>query len=1288
MATLALSVAGGALGGVLGGPLGATVGRALGALAGNAIDNAIFGDKSSTSAATGSDISLQGSTEGGSIPRLYGWNRVTGNIIWATQLEETTQQSSGAKGTSSSDSTTTILANFAVALCEGEVSRLGRIWADGEVLETAALNLRFYRGSEDQLPDSLIEAKQGAGNAPAYRGLCYLVFEQLDLTSFGNRIPILSVELCRVVGELEPAIRAITVIPGATEFGYDPTPRVRVVSHGTTANENAHLFSDVSDWSWSIDELTALCPNLEHVSLVVAWFGDDLRCDACTLAPRVESATKTVNGTSWAVSGLARGAARVVSRVDGGPAYGGTPSDAAVLAAIADLKARRLKVMLYPMVLMDIAAGNTLIDPYSGAAGQPAYPWRGRITCSPAPGQAGTPDQTAALSTALGAFLGSAAAGDFTAAGTAVNYAGPAEWSYRRMLLHYAKLAGLAGGVDAFIVGSELRGLTTLRGAGNSFPFVDALATLAADIRAIVGGTTRLTYAADWSEFSGYQPADAPGDKFFHLDVLWACSAIDALGLDNYLPLADWRDGTDHLDAATADGPYDPAYLSANIAGGEAFDWYYASDADRIANVRTPIADSLYGEPWVWRCKDLIAWWSNAHHNRSGGMRSVSATAWVPQSKPLWLTELGCPAVDKGANQPNVFPDPKSSEDAPPYFSSGAPDALAQRQFLRAHLGWWRPAAAGFIDAHNPVSTVYGARMLDPDRIYLWTWDARPFPAFPLDSDVWADGPNYATGHWLSGRLGALASDELVRAVAADYGLAVGSADAAQPLVFGTDIEGVVSARDALQPLLSASTLAVRDTSDGLAFALPRPRLTLAVEAGELVDAGTSLSSRKRPDPSEAVGRVALSYTDRERDYLTGTVTAMRLAGGATSGQTSSLVLDLANARGAAERLLAADSSTLDTLEVTLPRSLDALEVGDPIALGGQGDGPFVVTALRDGVARTASLQAIVPTSNAAIVADRPLPAGGGATPQALPLVVGVHLPADPAAFGASRLLLGAMASPWPGTIEVTNDADAMAVATLTRNAALGELASPLDAGPVALWDDATSLTVALYSGHLSSASELAVLGGANRLAIETDSGEWEIIGFANATLTAPSTYRLTHLLRGQAGTVHAVGPAATGNRLMVLDNAMVGAVVSPDWLGETLTLRAYAGRTDPTGTTFAAGIDLSPDLPLAPVHLGACRDAVTGDIALSWVRCSRSDTDSWTLSEAPLDFSPEAYTLTIFNGITPVRTIAATAPASTYSGSQQTADFGGLPTSFTFTVAQLSPSLGAGLTAQGAFNA
>ncbi|HUH77037.1 MAG TPA: hypothetical protein VLZ53_06725, partial [Devosia sp.] len=359
MATLALSLAGQFVGGLVGGPIGATIGRALGGLAGSAVDGVLFGEKRESPAF---DVRLQGSSEGGAVPRLYGWGRLAGNIIWARELELLAGEGAGAKGLGAQEGDEEVAASFAIALCEGEVHHMGRIWADGQLLDPEGLNLRFYRGTQTQLPDGLIEATQGV--APAYRGLCYLVVEQLPLSRFGNRIPQLSVELCRVVGALEPQIRAVTVIPGATEFGYDPTPRVRLVGPGRTEGENTHVTPSVSNWTYSIDELTALCPNLKHVALVVAWFGDDLRCAHCAIGPRVEAAERSVEGVTWSVAGLGRDEVPVVSSHAGGPAYGGTPSDDAVKAAIADLVARGLSVTLYPLVMIDVPHGHGLPDPY------------------------------------------------------------------------------------------------------------------------------------------------------------------------------------------------------------------------------------------------------------------------------------------------------------------------------------------------------------------------------------------------------------------------------------------------------------------------------------------------------------------------------------------------------------------------------------------------------------------------------------------------------------------------------------------------------------------------------------------------------------------------------------------------------------------------------------------------------------------------------------------------------------------------------------------------------------
>ena len=220
------------------------------------------------------------------------------------------------------------------------------------IISPSELTYRLYRGTETQQPDSLILAKEGAGNAPAYRGTAYIVFERMPVTDFGNRLPQLSFEVHRAAGGAERHVRAVNIIPGSTEFGYDTTVVAREAGDGITENENAHAASGRSDWTVSIDDLTATCPNLTAASLVVAWFGTDLRCGQTQIRPGVENTTKTTSPVTWRVSNVDRDAAHVVSSSGGGPAYGGTPSDAAVIRAIRDLNGRGLKTVFYPFILM------------------------------------------------------------------------------------------------------------------------------------------------------------------------------------------------------------------------------------------------------------------------------------------------------------------------------------------------------------------------------------------------------------------------------------------------------------------------------------------------------------------------------------------------------------------------------------------------------------------------------------------------------------------------------------------------------------------------------------------------------------------------------------------------------------------------------------------------------------------------------------------------------------------------------------------------------------------------
>ena len=74
-----------------------------------------------------------------------------------------------------------------MALCEGEIDGIGRVWADGRLMELNGVAMRVHRGGEDQRPDPLIEAVEGV--APAYRGTAYVVFEDLPLGPYGNRVP-------------------------------------------------------------------------------------------------------------------------------------------------------------------------------------------------------------------------------------------------------------------------------------------------------------------------------------------------------------------------------------------------------------------------------------------------------------------------------------------------------------------------------------------------------------------------------------------------------------------------------------------------------------------------------------------------------------------------------------------------------------------------------------------------------------------------------------------------------------------------------------------------------------------------------------------------------------------------------------------------------------------------------------------------------------------------------------------------------------------------------------------
>ncbi|TBW40980.1 hypothetical protein EYW49_02145 [Siculibacillus lacustris] len=1290
MATLLLAAAGSALGGALGG-VGAAIGQALGGVAGAVIDRTLIRSTMSVTGPRLSDLDVQSSTEGEPIPRVYGRVRIAGQVIWATRHEETVvRSSSGGKGGVSTRSYR-YYANFAVGLCEGPIARISRVWADGTALDLTAITWRVYPGTETQAPDPLILARQG-GEVPAYRGLAYVVFERLPLEPWGNRIPQLTFEVIRVVDTLEARVRAVTMIPGGTEFGYATTPVTRTTGIGAAASENRHTVAAATDFLASLDELCELCPNLRRIALVVTWFGDDLRAGHCRLRPGVDAADKTTAPLVWSVAGLTRAEAREVTQIDGRAAFGGTPADASVIEAIREIRGRGLEVLLYPFVSMDVPAGNGLSDPWGGAE-QAAFPWRGRITCDPAPGRVGTVDRSATATAQIAAFVGTARPADFAVADGAVVYTGPAEWSLRRMILHHAHLALAAGGVDAFLLGSEWVALNAVRDAAGGHPHVAALVALAADVRAVLGPSTRLTYGADWSEWNGHRPADGSGDLTFHLDPLWASPAVDVVGIDFYAPLADWRPGP-HLDRAIADLPTDLAYLRAGVTGGEDWDWYYASDAARRAQVRTPIADGATAKPWVWRAKDLRSWWENRHFDRVGGVERPTPTAWVPGAKPIWLTELGCPAVDLGADQPNVFPDPRSSEGGVPWFSIGSRDDLQQRRTLEAVIDAWDPARD---PAANPLSPVYGGPMVDLDGIHLWTWDARPFPAFPTALDVWSDGASWATGHWLNGRLGGCSLEAAIGAILADHGFADVAFRAVAGHLDGVYIDRRMSAREALEPLLAAFGIDAVDSGTAIRFAgrARRPVMTLTVD--DLVDTGaTHLVELRRGQESELPHEVAVTFSDALLDHRRTTVTSRRLAGAAhrTSDADLAVVAPIEAMVGVADAWLADLWASRTVGRFALDPTRIALEPGDVVDLVvADRTERLLIESLTDGAHRAVEARSLDPELYGPVRAVTRRRGGELPIARADPVVHVLDIPHADADANAHRPYLAAFAAPWPGSLAVWRrlaDGGYDLVAALDRPATLGETVTDLAPGPTALWDRATILDVRLAGGTLASSGRAAVLDGAGRAAVRSPNGAWEILQYAAAELIGPATWRLGDLLRRQGGSDDAwdgIASIPAGAAFVVLDAALALLPTRPDDVGREITLRIGAADRDYTAsgtielrvTPQARGLK-----PWSPAHLGVTGAATGGDLVFAWVRRSRAAAaDSWVLEEVPEVDPPEAYRLEIARAGTVLRRVDVATPTWTWTRADRDAALGADLADVVVSVAQCAASLGPGIPAR-----
>lgn len=181
------------------------------------------------------EMKIQGAGQGQPIPLIYGRNRTAGVIVWATGLKERSKTTGGSgKGGGSPEVTEySYSTSLAIYICEGTLTKVRRIWANEKVIYDwrtggsptyaswlDSSKVRVYLGDQTTA-DAAIEADKGAGNVPAFKGIAYVVFEDLQLAEVGNGPPNFTFEVESNHANLETAMNDLAVRSGLAGTDYD-----------------------------------------------------------------------------------------------------------------------------------------------------------------------------------------------------------------------------------------------------------------------------------------------------------------------------------------------------------------------------------------------------------------------------------------------------------------------------------------------------------------------------------------------------------------------------------------------------------------------------------------------------------------------------------------------------------------------------------------------------------------------------------------------------------------------------------------------------------------------------------------------------------------------------------------------------------------------------------------------------------------------------------------------------------------------------------------------------------
>ncbi|MBQ4875055.1 MAG: glycoside hydrolase TIM-barrel-like domain-containing protein [Rickettsiaceae bacterium H1] len=661
----------------------------------------------------------------------------------------------------------------AIAICSGLAKELINIYANEKIIDKNSIKYRFYPGTEEQKPDQLInEIEKGA---PAYRGIAYIVIEDFSLGDYNNKIPNFTFEIsCNINCQICRKITAVNIIPGSGKFVYDT--KVQSKSFGKyvkskwvqqrkakTINQNSN--QNLSDAIVGLNNMKNTLPNLSWVSVVINWFGDDLDIAKCNIYPAVEYKNNAKSiPDDWQVAGITKKNARIISQIaDKKPLYGGTVSDDAIIRYLEELQKRKYKILVYPMLLMDMKGKI----------------WRGNISGN---------------HTEVKFFFA----------------------KYEKFILHYANLTKEFA--DGFVIGSELKGITRIN-HNNNYPGIRALMELAKSVKNILGKKTIITYAANWDEYHSY-------NEEYYMDGLWSSRYIDVVGINAYFPLTD---------KPQPPCDFSPKEIKQGWSFGEGYDYYYQD------NERHKDKTKFTSAKRAW--KNIEKWWSEKHVNSNG-----QKTGWKPKMKKIWFIEYGFPGVDGCSNQPNVFIGDTAKENKFPFFSKGNIDFKEQATAIEGSIDKWQ-----------------NSEMIE--KMFLWAWDARPFPYFPNLLNVWSDNNSWKFSHEIQRKLGLPQLDEIIADILhrANYQPNEFECIELNQQVDGLILNEIYNARSAIEVLRKAYLFDIISQGKMIIFQLKTGKIKLKINRNDLVPINNSSFSINRS--TDTTNKIKLIYIDKMNNY-------------------------------------------------------------------------------------------------------------------------------------------------------------------------------------------------------------------------------------------------------------------------------------------------------------------------------------------------------------------------------------------------------------------------------------